>query len=146
MVDGRWSMVDGRWSMVDGRWSMVEQSGGLMMRSYRDLLAWQRAMDLVTMVYRVTRDWPKEELYGLTSQVRRAAVSVPANMAEGQGRTGSKELLHHLSIANGSLCEVQTLILIAQRLGYVDETMGSELINQTTIVAKPLAGLMKSLQ
>ncbi len=85
-------------------------------QSYRDLLAWQRSMDLVEVVYRATYDWLKEELYGLTNQIRRAVVSVPANIAEGQGRTGSKEFLHHLSIATGSLYEVQTLVLISQRL------------------------------
>jgi len=114
------------------------------MESYRNLVAWQRAMDLVENIYRVTSDWPKEEIYGLTSQVRRAAVSVPANIAEGQGRVGSRELSHHLSIANGSLCE-ETLLPIAQRLGYIGALTGEELLAQTTQVARPLGGLMKSL-
>ncbi len=115
------------------------------MESYRNLVAWQRAMDLVENIYRVTSDWPKEEIYGLTSQVRRAAVSVPANIAEGQGRVGSRELSHHLSIANGSLCEVETLLLIAQRLGHIGALTGEELLAQTTQVARPLGGLMKRL-
>jgi four helix bundle protein len=89
--------------------------------NYRDLIAWQKAMDLVEGVYRTTRSWPKEELYGLTNQVRRAAVSVPANVAEGQGRRSSQEFPHHVSIAHGSLREVETHLLISRRLGYSDE-------------------------
>ena len=69
------------------------------MQSYQDLIAWQKAMDLVETVYAATRDWPKEELYGLTSQIRRAAVSVPSNIAEGQGRRSTKEVRNHRSIA-----------------------------------------------
>ena len=88
-------------------------------RNYQDLLAWQKAMDLVELVYAATRSWPKEELYGLTSQIRRAAVSVPSNVAEGQGRTSPKELLHHLPIAHGSLRELETQTMIAGRLGYL---------------------------
>lgn len=114
--------------------------------SYRDLVAWQRALDLVEMAYRVTRLWPSEELYGLTNQVRRAAVSVPGNIAEGQGRIGSKAFGQHLSIAYGSLCEVETHFTIANRLGYIDlETLG-QLLSQTTEVARPLRGLMRSLE
>ena len=118
----------------------------MSIRNYRDLIAWQRAMDLVETVYHVTRAWPKEEMYGLTNQVRRAATSIPANIAEGQGRTGPKELLHHLSIANGSLCEVETFALISRRLGYIDEQACQQLITQTTEVARLIGGLMKSLQ
>jgi len=113
---------------------------------YRELVAWQRAVDLVERVYRLTSDWPPTEIYGLTSQVRRAAVSVPANIAEGQGRSSRKEFAHHLSIAFGSLCEVETHLLIANRLAYIDLPTFEELIDQTTGVAKPLHGLIRSLQ
>src|SRR6476659_1156091 len=92
---------------------------GKAVRSYQDLVAWQKAMDLVELVYGATRGFPREEVYGLTSQVRRAAVSVPSNIAEGQGRASTKEFLHHLSIARGSLFEVETQVLVAQRLGYL---------------------------
>jgi four helix bundle protein len=89
-------------------------------QNYRDLIAWQKAMDLVESVYRTTQLFPHEELYGLTSQVRRAAVSIPSNIAEGQGRGGAKELGQFLRIAHGSLCELETQLLIAQRLAYVN--------------------------
>jgi four helix bundle protein len=98
----------------------VERRTEGTIRGYRDLIAWQKAMALVKNVYEATRDWPSVEQFGLTSQVRRAVVSVPANIAEGQGRYGSRELLHHLSVAHGSLCEVETLMLIAVDLEYLD--------------------------
>ena len=84
--------------------------------SYRDLIAWQKAMDLVTAIYRATAGFPRDEIYGLTSQLRRAAVSTPSNIAEGQGRQSTREFIHFLSIAYGSLNEAQTQILIAERL------------------------------
>ena len=88
-------------------------------KSYRDLDVWRRAMDLVEEIYRLTQQFPKEELYGLTSQIRRAAVSVPANIAEGYGRTHRKAYLNHLSIARGSLMEVETHVQIAVRLQFL---------------------------
>ncbi len=113
---------------------------------YGDLIAWQKAMDLVEQVYRITRQWPKDEMFGLTNQVRRAVVSVPANIAEGQGRTGSKEFLHHLSIANGSLCETETLLLIACQLSYLDESTLDPLLGRTTEVGRLIGGLIRSLR
>ena len=115
------------------------------LKSYRDLIAWQKAMDLVEQVHRVTRNWPSDERYELTSQVRRAAVSVPANIAEGQGRSGSKELLHHLSIANGSLHEAETHLLIAKRLGYLEGQACDGLLRQTAEVGRLLYGLRRSI-
>jgi four helix bundle protein len=79
-----------------------------MNKSYRDLVAWQEAMDLVTAIYEITASFPKEELYGVTSQLRRAAVSIPSNIAEGQGRHGVAEFRHFLRQASGSLMEVET--------------------------------------
>lgn len=113
---------------------------------YRELVAWQRGVDLVERVYRLTAEWPREEIYGLTNQIRRAAVSVPANTAEGQGRSSRKEFAHHLSIAFGSLCEIETHLVIANRLAYIDTPTCDELIVQSTSVAKPLHGLIRSLQ
>ena len=85
-------------------------------RAYRELIVWQKAMDLVPVVYRLTRQLPREELYELSSQIRRAVISVPANIAEGQGRQHPAEFAQHLSIARGSLAELYTLLLAAQRL------------------------------
>jgi len=90
-------------------------------RDHRNLRVWQEAIALVEMVYRFTATFPREEQYGLTSQLRRAAVSVPANIAEGAARTGTKELLHFLSIASGSLSELDTLLEVCERLQLVGD-------------------------
>jgi len=91
-------------------------------RNHRNLRAWQQAIELVRDVYRLTADFPDTERYGLTSQMRRAAVSVPANIAEGAARASTKELMHFLSIAGASLSELDTLVEISQQLGYMNET------------------------
>lgn len=117
----------------------------MAVQNFRDLRAWQKAMDLVENVYRETHEWPKMELYGLTSQVRRAVVSVPANIAEGQGRRGVREYLHHLSIAMGSLYEVETHLMIAHRLEYPRMEPCNALIAQVSEVARLLHGLTRSL-
>jgi four helix bundle protein len=114
-------------------------------QTYRDLTVWQKAIDLVESVYRTTQGWPKEELYGLTNQVRRAAVSVPSNVAEGQGRHSPKEFLHHLSIAEGSLHEVETHLLISYRLRYIDEASCDALMYRTAKVGRLLHGLVRHL-
>jgi four helix bundle protein len=90
-------------------------------RSHRTLKVWQEGISLVAIVYDLTSAFPASEQFGLTSQLRRAALSVPANIAEGFARTGTKELLHFLSIAQGSLSELDTLIEVANRLGYLKE-------------------------
>ena len=90
-----------------------------VVNGYRDLLVWGRAMDLVVETYRLTEAFPREEKYGLVQQLRRAAVSVPSNIAEGHGRDHLGDYLHHLSIANGSLMEVETQVLIAGRMAYL---------------------------
>ena len=90
-------------------------------RNYCDLVAWQKAMDLVESVYKATSQFPKEEVYGLTNQLRRAAVSVPSNIAEGQGRRSDNDFRRFLAIGHGSLREVETQVLIAQRLHYLTE-------------------------
>lgn len=89
-------------------------------KSYRDLEAWQKAMDLAVMCYQIAKKFPKYEIYGLTSQVQRAAISIPANIAEGRERHYSKEFLKHLSIAYGSLAELETHIQLAERLNYIN--------------------------
>jgi len=114
-------------------------------KSYRDLFAWQKSMAVVNAIYVQTKMWPCEELVGLTSQIRRAAVSVPANIAEGQGRTGKREFAHHLSIAKGSLHEPETLILSASDLHYLDHTIRDALLSQTGEVARLIGGLLRRL-
>jgi len=89
-----------------------------MIKSYRDLVVWQKAMDLVTEIYRVSREFPKDEIFGLTGQMRRAAVSVPSNIAEGYGKSSRKEYIFFLTHARGSLLELETQILIAGNLTY----------------------------
>ena len=117
----------------------------MKVRNYRELIAWQRAMDLVEAVYTATRRFPQDELYGLTSQLRRAVVSVPSNIAEGQGRTTTKEFLHHLSIAHGSLREVETQVLIAQRLAYLSEGETEPVLALAGEVGRLVNGLANSL-
>ncbi len=114
-------------------------------RNYLDLIAWQRAMDLVEAVYQSTIGFPREEQFGLTSQLRRAAVSVPSNIAEGQGRQSPKEFRHHLSIAYGSLREIETQLLIAQRLGFLGTAEAGRLLNLTSEVGRLINGLLNSL-
>jgi four helix bundle protein len=115
-------------------------------QGYQDLVVWQKAMELVTAVYRITRDWPHEEQYGLTSQVRRAAVAIPSNLAEGHGRSGRREFAHHVSIAYGSLCELETQLLIAERLDYSDSAATESLMNRIADVRRLTNGLLRSLQ
>jgi four helix bundle protein len=114
--------------------------------SYRDLVAWQKAMTLVEAVYRETASWPGDERFGLTAQVRRAVVSVPANIAEGSGRSGSSELRRFLSIAHGSLCEVQTQLEIAERLGFMEQGKAQNLLEHGAEVSRILRGLIRSLE
>lgn len=115
-----------------------------MSGSYRELKVWQKAMELVYLIYELTRSFPKEEVYGLTAQLRRAAVSVPSNIAEGKGRSSDREFSLFLCHARGSVHEVETQLLIAAHLGYLkqtDATRTNELANQ---IARMLNGLLAS--
>lgn len=114
-------------------------------KSYRDLVAWQKAMDLVESIYACTSAWPKEEVYALTNQVRRAAVSVPSNIAEGQGRASGNDFLRYLRIARGSLFEIETQLLVAERLEYIEHDKAHELLAQSGQVSKLISGLIRSL-
>lgn len=117
-----------------------------MSQTYRDLVAWQKAMDLVTRIYRTTQQFPKEELYGLTSQLRRAAVSVPSNIAEGQARYSHSEFQHFLRNARGSLVEVETQVMISQNLGYIAAETAEELLRRTSEVGRILNALLASIK
>ena len=112
---------------------------------YSELLVWLKAMDLVTTVYRMTKAFPADEKFGLTAQMQRAAVSIPANVAEGHGRKSTKAYLNHVSIANGSLMELETLLQIAARLDYLENHRLLEVQKQTNEIGKMLSGLTRSL-
>ncbi|MGE5501990.1 MAG: four helix bundle protein [Ignavibacteriales bacterium] len=114
--------------------------------SYRDLTVWQRAMELTEEAYRVARLLPKTEEYRLTSQLVRAAVSVPANIAEGHARAGRKEFLNFLSIAGGSLAETETLLLLAARVGYVSAAKTANALARAEEVGRMLTSLKRRLK
>ena len=114
-------------------------------RSHRDLIVWQKAMDLVVDVYRASEVFPKAETYGLTSQTRRAVASIPANIAEGQGRRLVGEYVQFLGNARGSLSELDTHLELAIRLGYLAAEQHSKLLDQLADVGRLLNGLMRSL-
>jgi len=112
---------------------------------FRDLHVWQRGMDVVEAVYRVSARFPKAEVFGLASQVKRAAVSVPSNIAEGHARASTKDYLHHVSIAQASLAEVETQPEIALRLGYITSAELNPILEQTTLLGKQLYALRHAL-
>jgi four helix bundle protein len=116
-----------------------------MVKSYRDLRVWQAALDLVTRVYEITRGFPKHEVYALCSQMQRAAVSIPSNVAEGHEREHIKEYLHHLSMAQASLAELETQLEISLRLGYVQAERFNRLFEFTQSLARQLRALRNSL-
>src|SRR5436190_24255550 len=106
----------------------ISQATRPSIKSHRDLIAWQKSMDLVVACYAATKTFPKDETYGLTSQFRRAAVSIPANIAEGQGRRLAKEFQQFLAHARGSLLELDTHLELALRLGYLNTEQHSSLL------------------
>ncbi|RWB70506.1 MAG: four helix bundle protein [Mesorhizobium sp.] len=119
---------------------MAEKTG-----SYKDLVVWQQAMDLAVSVYGATKSWPKEELYGLTSQVRRCATSVPSNIAEGYGRELRGPYQQFLRIAQGSLKELETQLLIAERIGIASQQTTASLLASAESVGKLLRLLIRKL-
>ena len=118
----------------------------MAIRDYRDLIVWQKAIDLVESVYKITACFPREELYGLTIQVRRAAISIPSNIAEGHGRASTRDFLNFLSIAHGSLKEVETQVIIAERLKYINQHIRDTLFERSIEVGRLISGLSKSLK
>lgn len=118
----------------------------MILLHYRELKVWQMSMDLADRCYQATRGFPKEELFGLTRQIRRAAVSIPANIAEGQGRQGTKEFLNHLSIAKGSLLELETHLLLSHRVKLLSNEDMEALLDLTDQVGRMLSGLRRSLE
>ena len=115
-------------------------------RSYRDQKVWQRAMDLAEVCYRTARRFPRDELYGMVSQIRRAAASLPANIAEGHGRNSRGEYIQFLRVAQGSLKELETHVLLAQRIGLAEEKAVGAILDQCEILGKMLRALIRSLE
>ena len=113
--------------------------------SYQGLLVWQKAMDLTAVIYELVKKLPKEELLGLSSQMRRAVVSIAANIAEGQDRNTNKEFIHFLTISRGSKAELETLLLVCVKVGYLTETDISEAMNLLSEIGKMLTSLINKL-
>jgi len=118
----------------------------MQVNSYQDLIVWQKAMDLAEQCYRVTRGFPKDELFGMTSQIRRASASIPANIAEGWGREGSREYIQFLRVAQGSLKEIETHLILCQRVGLLLEAQALPFLVLCTEVGKMGRSLIGSLQ
>ncbi len=126
-------MSDEKQSSVNGK-----------LKTHKDLDAWQKSLDLVEMVYKATNGFPQEELYGLVNQMRRAAVSIPSNIAEGAARASKKEFTQFLHIALGSVSEIETQLIIAKRLGYLDNLDSGE--EQIGTARKLILGLIRYLR
>lgn len=115
------------------------------MNNYKELKVWQQSVDLVVDVYQITKQLPSEELYGLTSQIRRCSVSIPSNIAEGAGRIKPGDFNHFLNIARGSSNELETQFIIAERLGFLENGKSREIINKIDEIQRMITGLQKSL-
>ncbi len=115
------------------------------MKTHKDLDVWKNSIELVTEVYRVTKLFPKEELYGLSNQIRRAAISIPSNIAEGAARNHEKEFIQFLYVALASGAEVETQLIISKNLNYIDSSQFKELSNRLNSIQKMIQGLIKSI-
>lgn len=117
----------------------------MTVKSYTELIVWQKSMDAAGSVYALIKKLPKEELFALSGQMRRAAISIPSNIAEGQARNSTKEFLQFLAIANGSKAELETQLLLCEKVGYLTDSDISGVLNQLQEVGKMLTALTKSL-
>ena len=116
------------------------------METHKDLRVWQQSIEMVTSIYKMTKAFPKDEIFGMVSQMRRAAVSVPSNIAEGYARGTDKETLHFLRISSGSMSEIETQLMLSLKLGYIGQETYSELSEQITSVWKQLNALISSIK
>ena len=121
------------------------EKDAVKIQDYKDLILWQKGMDLAERVYLLSAEFPKSEIYGLTSQIRRAVISIPSNIAEGHGRYSDKEFTYFLSVANGSLKEVETQLHLSLRLKYINETQFSPVFTLCCDVARLLNALRKKI-
>lgn len=116
-------------------------------KSYKDLLIWQKGIQIVTLVYQLTSAFPKDEIFSLSNQIKRASVSVPSNIAEGYGRNSEKSFSHFLDISRGSLFEIETQLLIANKLGFItNQTLYKEILSQIEEESKMINGFSKTLK
>ncbi len=115
-------------------------------KNYQDLIVWQKAMDLAEIIYDTTTIFPKEELYGLTNQLRRAAVSIPSNIAEGSSRRAAGDYIRFINIASGSLAELETQLILSERLRFITKEKLEELKTHTEEISKMLFALQRSLR
>ncbi len=116
-----------------------------MIKDFKDLIVWQKAMELVAEVYSLVKKLPKEELYALSDQMRRSAISIPSNIAEGQGRNSNKEFIYFLAIAKGSKSELETQLLLCVKINYLNNSEIETAINLINEIGKMLNALQKSL-
>ena len=117
-----------------------------MIKSHKDLLAWQKALELVELVYELTRAFPREELFGVATSLRRAAVSIPSKIADGHERDNTREFIHFLSVARGSLAEAETQMEVARRLDYINDEQLAKFIHLASDTGKIINGLMNSTE
>jgi len=115
-------------------------------RSHKDLVLWQKAMDLAALVYETSSGLPRSELFGLVSQLRRAGASIPSNIAEGSARRSTKEFLHFLHVARGSMAELETQVLLARRIGYLPESRATQLERSVDDVGRILSAVITGLR
>jgi four helix bundle protein len=125
--------------------SLKVKDSNTSMNNYKELKIWQKSVDLAVKVYQVTKDFPKEELYGITSQIRRSAVSIASNIAEGAGRNSKKDFNNFLGVSHGSSCELETQLTIAQRVNFVDQQVFESVQQDIVEIQKMNWSLKKSL-
>ncbi len=118
-----------------------------VIKSYKDLLIWQKGIDIIIKLYELVEGFPKEEIYALTSQLKRAAISISSNIAEGYGRNSTQSYIHFVSISRGSLFELETQLIVAQKLKFIkNETLFSDLMNQITEESKMINSFINKLE
>jgi len=121
----------------------MDNKGVYLMKTHKDLDVWKRSLEFVTDIYKISRNFPKEEIYGITSQIRRSAVSIPSNISEGAARSSDKEFAHFISISLGSIAETETQLIITRNLGYISEVDFNQLEIKLTEIRKLALGLKK---
>ena len=121
----------------------MDNKGVYLMKTHKDLDVWKRSLEFVMDIYKISRNFPKEEMYGITSQIRRSAVSIPSNISEGAARSSDKEFAHFISISLGSIAETETQLIITRNLGYISEVDFNQLEIKLTEIRKLALGLKK---